>query len=111
VSDDNYVTRVTSDVISVSHSPTDSAPGDTLQTTDTSDVMQRPEVNVYEAMTSDYRMSSGSSRSDDVFVGDVSDELACSDGVDATQLTTTDESSMTTGEKTFQIVMKICTSM
>lgn len=106
MTDDNYVTRVTSDVISASHSPTDSAPGDTLQTADATDVMQRPETNVYEAMTSDYRMSSGSSRSDDVFVGDVSDEVACNDAVDAAQLATTDESSTTTGEKTCYVVIE-----
>jgi len=94
---DNYVTTK-SDVISLSQSPTDSAPSDTLQTAGATDVVQKPEAEMIGKMTSAYRISSDSSHSDDVFVADVGNATEFNVGVDAMQLATTDESSTATGE-------------
>jgi len=99
---DSYVTSAPSDVISLH-----SAPGDVLRSPASdvvADVMHGPEAEMNDAaMASAYRISSDSSRCDDVFAGE---EIEISDCVDALQPTPPDQSPTTVGETSY-IVVKI----
>jgi len=94
---DSYVTSTQSDVISLH-----SAPGDVLRSPASdvnTHVMHGPEAEMNDAsMTSAYRISSDSSRSDDVFVAE---EIDVSNCVDALLPAPLDESPTTVGEMLF----------